>query len=320
MFYKVQPGHWCGVFFCLSVFLWAPFALASDGHGAHAHDDHDHDEHAAQGVRLTDDALQRFGVQLAEASPGRIRPVVKLPGQIHLNEEAVAHITPRFPAKVLEVLARTGDKVNAGQVLARAESSETLARFELKSLISGQVIERHITLGEHLQPSDNAFVVADLSTLWLDIALYPQQWRAVQIGQTVSVQGVDGAETVEAHIGYIAPTINEQTRTGLARVFLDNREGRWKPGMFVEASLRLGDYPESVVVPLTAVIDLEGEPVVFVADKGQWRPQPVQLGRKDSRQVAIVQGLSAGQRYVSDGGFVLKAQLQKSEFESGHNH
>ena len=53
---------------------------------------------------------------------------------------------------------------------------------------------------------------------------------------------------------------------------------------------------------------------------GSWEPRPVKLGRGDSDSVEILTGLDAGERYVAKGGFVLKAQLQKSEFESGHNH
>lgn len=280
-----------------------------------------HGEHEEEGViTLSSRLLGEFGARVATAEGGVIRQQVSLPGEVQLNKEAVAQISPRFPAKIVEVRAKTGDTVRAGQILAVAESSETLTRFELKSLIDGVVINRDITLGEHLSPDDTAFLVADLSTLWVDIALFPKQVPLVKVGQPVYLKTSHGPEPVSTRIDYVAPLVNEATRTGLARVFLDNEGQAWKPGMFIEADIAVGEYPASVVVPRSAVIEVEQRPVVFVATAEGWEPRPVELGRNDVNSVEIVQGLQPGERYVAEGGFVLKAQLQKDEFESGHSH
>lgn len=291
------------------------------------HADHDeasghggHDEHEEPELNLSPELLHEFGGKTATADAGVIRQQVSLPGEVKLNEEALAHITPRFPAKITKVRAKTGDRVKAGEVLAVAESSETLSRFELKSLIDGVIIKRHVTLGEHLSPDNTAFVVADLSTLWVDIALYPKQVPLVKVGQQARIITSHGPEPVEVHIDYVAPIVEEGTRTGLARIFLPNESNEWKPGMFVEGQITLGEYSADVVVPRSAVVDLEGQRVIFVQHDDSWEPRPVTLGRKDSDSVEVKQGLEAGEQYVAEGGFVLKAHLQKSEFESGHNH
>ena len=289
-------------------------------HGEEAgHEDHGEEEEEPE-LTLSADLLRGFGGEIATAEAGVIRQQVSLPGEVKLNEEAVAHITPRFSAKIVEVRAKTGDRVKVGDVLAVAESSETLSRFQLKSLIDGVVIKRHVTLGEHLAPDDTAFVVADLSTLWVDIALYPKQVPLVKPGQPVRITTSHGPAPVETNLGYVAPLVDEATRTGLARVFLANTQNHWKPGMFIEGQITLGEFPAAVAVPKTAVIDVEDQPTIFVQHDGSWEPRPVTLGRGDSNSVEILTGLDAGERYVAKGGFVLKAQLQKSEFESGHNH
>lgn len=294
---------------------------AAEGEEHAGHEEGEHEGgHEEPELMFNPDLLRRFGGEIASADAGVIRQQVSLPGEIQLNEEAVAHITPRFPAKIVEVRAKTGDTVKAGETLAVAESSETLARFELKSLINGVVIKRHITLGEHLTPDDAAFVVADLSTLWVDIALYPKQVPLVKAGQPVRITTSHGPAPVNSQIDYVAPLVDESTRTGLARIFLSNDSQNWKPGMFIEGDITLGEYPAAVVVPKTAVIDVENQPTVFVQQAERWEPRPVELGRKDSDSVEILEGLEPGERYVAEGGFVLKAQLQKSEFESGHNH
>lgn len=279
-----------------------------------------HADHEQPVLAFDPDLLREFGVNVAVAKAGVIRQQVALPGEVQLNAEAVAHVTPRYPAQVIDVRARTGDAVKAGETLAVAESSETLARFELRSLIDGVVIKRHVTLGEHLSPDDAAFVVADLSTLWADVALYPKQVPLVKVGQPVRISTSHGPSPVHAQVDYVAPLVDESTRTGLARVFLPNGNRNWKPGMFIEAKITLGEEPAPVVVPETAVIDVEGKPTLFVQRADRWEPRPAKLGRRDSDSVEVLAGLEPGERYIAEGGFVLKAQLQKSELESGHSH
>lgn len=298
------------------------------GHDNHEHehdeenqDEHEgHHDHEEQSVSVDVPTLRQLGAEIRVAGPGKVSQTVSFPGEVRLNKESVAQIGPRYSSQLVEVSARIGDAVAAGDTLAVAESSQTLQRFPLKSLIGGTVIDRSATLGEQIQPTDAAFVVADLSTLWVDIALYPRQLGQVQRGQPVRISTAFGPEPVEARIGYLDPRVSEPLRTGLARVYLDNGSGEWKPGMFVEAEVTLTETEADVVVPLTAVIEYEGHQVVFVSEKERWYPRPVTLGAKDREQVIVRAGLRSGERYVAKGGFILKADLLKSEFESGHNH
>lgn len=303
----------------------AQHAEDDTGHTGGAAEDHvdeheGHEEAEEPALTLSVDLLREFGSEIATADAGNIRQQVSLPGEVQLNKEAVAHISPRFAAKIVEVRAKIGDKVTAGQTLAVAESSETLARFNLQSLIDGVVINREVTLGEHLSPSDTAFVVADISKLWVDVALYPKQLPSVKVGQPVRLSTSYGPEPVEARVDYVAPSVDEGTRTGLARVFLSNDRLAWKPGMFVQSDITIGEHQVEIAIPKTAIIDLEGQPTVFVKEGERWEPRQVKLGRGDGRMVEVLKGIESGETYVADGGFVLKAELQKNEFESGHNH
>lgn len=284
-------------------------------------DDHaGNDEHEFASLNLSEARLVEFGVQLETASSGVIYQQVTLPGEVQLNRERVAHINPRFSAKVIKVLARTGDQVKAGQVLAVAESSDTLARFNLTSLIDGTVTNLHITLGEVLDSGDTAFVIADLSVLWVDIDLYPKHVSQVAVGQPVVIAAQHGPKPVNTRIDYVAPIVDEQTRTGLARVFLNDDQGQWKPGTFITAFITVDKSPADIAVPLSAVIDLDSQSVIFVQVGTVWEPRPVTPGRRDREHVEILSGLTLGERYVSKGGFVLKAQLQKGAFDDGHGH
>lgn len=321
--------------FLLFLFI-SSAAIAESEHSGH--EDHNHfathehkSDHAAlsneahnEGLSLSNAQLQEFGVERDILKAGVIRQQVSLPGRVRLNGESLAHITPRFPAKVLEVYARIGDVVDAGEVLALAESSDTLARFELRSVMKGQVIERHINLGEHLQPSDRAFVIADLTELWLDIALYPPQWSQVRQGQTLTIELPGQGGRLTSEIDYVAPVLDEATHTGLARVFLDNSEGHFKPGMYINTAITLSSQSWPIVVPRTAVVKLEGESVLFINHEGHWQHIVVEVESEDSGQLAIRAQdgamLKPGEEYIKSGGFILKSMLSKSELDSGHNH
>lgn len=286
------------------------------GGGAHG----EHEGHEEQSTSVDPEMLRELGGEISVAGPGKVSQTVSLPGEVRLNKEAVAQVSPRYPAQIVDVSARIGDSVAAGDTLAVGESSQTLQRFPLKSLIRGTVIDRSVTLGEQVQPTDAAFVVADLSTLWIDIALYPRQIGRVQKGQPVRITTAFGPEPVNTRIDYLDPMVSEQLRTGLARIYLDNASGQWRPGMFIEAEVTLAETEAEVVVPQTAVIEYQGRQVIFVRESDRWHPRAVTLGAKDRDQVVIRSGLTSGEEYVAKGGFTLKADLLKSEFESGHNH
>ena len=118
-----------------------------------------------------------------------------------------------------------------------------------------------------------------------------------------------------------SPFLDEATRTTTARVVLDNTEGHWRPGMFVRAQLGGSDFDAAVVVPRSALQELDGATIIFVETEGGLTPRTITVGRRDEDSVEITAGLRAGDRYVSSGGLALKAELNKAALEhAGHAH
>lgn len=301
-----------------------------DDHGDHGdhegHEDHgDHDGNAPAGdghevVRLGAREIEEFGIELAAAGPDTIDAWVALPGEVRPNADRLAHIVPRFSGIVTEVRANVGDRVREGQVLAIVESDESLAPFEVRTLIGGTVIGKHISLGEAVSRDRDTFVIADLSTVWADLTVYPRDLAHVRVGAPVHLYlGHEPAGTVE-RIRYVTPVVDEVTRTATARLELPNPDGAWRPGMFVTGRVLADRRVVPVAVPRTALHTHESRPVVFVEQDGAFRPRPVRLGREGADRVEIAEGLSAGERYVIRGGFTLKAELGKESFGDGHAH
>ncbi len=92
--------------------------------------------------------------------------------------------------------------------------------------------------------------------------------------------------------------------------------------MFVTGHVTIDADEGSVVVPLSAVQRLDGESVVFVAGEDGFMTRTVKLGRRDRDEVEVLEGLGAGERYVSSGAFHLKAEIITSGIDphAGHGH
>ncbi len=287
--------------------------------------DDDHGEHGLEAehketVQLDASELNEFGIVVSEAGPAAIREFLELPGEIQVNDNKLAHIVPRFSGVVTGVKAQIGDQVKSGQVLAVIESDESLAPYELKTLIDGTVIEKHITLGEAVSRDHATFVVADMSSVWVDITVYQRDLPRVSQGQQAIISGAPGLPEVSGEIVYVAPIVSETTRTALARVVLPNPEGKWRPGTFIMASILIEEFNAPVAIPRTALQMMGGKNIVFIETKDGFVPRDVTLGRVDRQRFEILSGLTPGDKYVSKGGFTLKAELGKESLGEGHGH
>lgn len=291
--------------------------------GSHAGSEPKHTEgevgHAAEEERVLEfsaEVFEELGVRFATAGPGTVDLGLEVPGEIEPDPQRIAAIGPRFPGIVRSVSRGVGDRVSRGDVLAVVES-ENLSSFEIRSGIAGTVLEQHAAPGEAIGRERAAFVVGDLRTVWAVLAIYPQDAPRVHAGQKVSVRA-PGVPAVDAEIDYVSPMVDPHTRAARARVVLPNEDGRWRPGLFVTATV-LEPLEARVVVPVNAVQIVDGRSVVFARSGGRVEAREVTLGRRGRQRVEIEVGLEPGTEVAHEGGFILKAELEKGE-AGGHHH
>ena len=292
--------------------------VEAEGHHGEEEGRDEHGEEAV--VQLTTEEMKEFGIEVGTAEGGTLHIYTTLPGEIVANQDHVAHVVPRFPGIVTDVRKQLGDHVEKGEVLAIIESNESLVEYQMKALIDGIVIDKHITLGEVLGEDDEAYVVADLSTVWVNLSVYQEDLPDVRTGLTAVISAGHDIPDVTAKISYVGPVVDEHTRTGLARVVLSNKKRFWRPGLFVTGRILISEEMVPLLVPETALQTIEDETCVFIETNEGFEPQPVGIGRRNDTHVEIVSGLTAGQRYVTRGGFTLKAELSKGAFGDGHGH
>ena len=263
-------------------------------------------------IRRSSEQLAAAGIEIAPAGPGAVDTGTELVGEIYPNGDRLAHITPRFPGIVREVLKNSGDPVRAGDVLAVIESSDSLAPYSVKTAIDGIVIAKDLTRGEAVERTKQAFVVADLASVWVDLAVYQKDLGRITIGERIHIDAIGEGPAAEGRISYLTPSVDQVTRTATARVVLANPDRRFLPGMFVTAhTLDTTDVPVSV--PRDAIQTLAGQPCVFVEGSNGLVRRPIVVGRQGSELVEIVSGLAAGERIAVKNSFLLKAELAKGE-------
>lgn len=287
------------------------------GHQEGPQDEHGHDEGEASAdtfEHVSADKLEHAGVTFSAVGPGHVDDGVQLLGTVRPNGDRLAHITPRFPGIVREGRRNVGDTVKAGEVLAIIESSESLSPFELKTLIDGTIIEKHLTRGEAVDRDKQAFVIADLSSVWVELSVYQRDLEHVRIGETVRIRSGEKGPQAEGTIAYITPGVDERMRTATARVVLPNSDGEWRLGSFVEA-YAVSPHAAALVVPATALQNLEGKSIVFVAEKERVEARPVTLGHRGETLVEVLSGLTDGERVATVNSFLLKAELGKGAAE-----
>lgn len=200
------------------------------------------------------------------------------------------------------------------------EPDTELTRYAIRAPFGGEVTERHVVRGEMLKEDSQAFIVADLGSVWVNLTVYQKDLPFVRVGQTVRVSPGKGVSEKTGTISYVSPLVEEATRTATARVVLDNEKGELRPGLFVTAVIISETFEVAVAVPRTALTAIEGKTVVFVQTDDGFAPRQVKTGRSDEKLVEINEGLSPRERYVAEGAFSLKSELGKEAFGEGHSH
>ncbi|MGK0151187.1 efflux RND transporter periplasmic adaptor subunit [Pseudomonas putida] len=207
---------------------------------------------------------------------------------------------------------------NARQKVAAVGPAGAGNRYELRAPFDAVVVEKHLTVGEVVDETNNAFTLSDLSRVWATFAVAPRDLDKVTTGRNVTVSAPDLGARVEGKINYVGSLLGEQNRAATVRATLANPNGAWRPGLFVNVAVSVERFNAAVVVPQSALQTWEEQTVVFARTEEGFEARPVTTGRRDAGQVEITTGLAAGTQVAAAGSFVLKSELGKGSAEHSH--
>ena len=268
-------------------------------------------EEHSDSVALSDAKIEAAKIELAKASPGVLRDSLLLNGIVQPNQESLVQVTPRFPGIVRDVRKRIGDVVQKGDVLAVIESNQSLTQYELKASLAGTVIDRQISLGEFVSEQKSAFVVADLSNVWVDFSVYRRDLKRVSFGDQILIDPADGGPAIEAKVSYLSPVGSSDTQSAIARAIVTNSSQRLRPGLFITGRLTLSAKKVGVAVKSSALQTVENRTVVFVRNGEKFEARDVEVGDRDPQIVEILFGVLDGDVYAAQNSFIVKAEMTK---------
>jgi Cu(I)/Ag(I) efflux system membrane fusion protein len=188
-------------------------------------------------------------------------------------------------------------------------TGEVRRSLELYSPVSGYVVAKTAVHGMRAMPSDTLFDIADLSHLWVLADVYEQDLASVRVGAPAELSVTYLPDRAwKGNVTWIAPMVEEKTRTVKVRVEVDNADEQLKPEMFANVALR-APSGRAVVVPQGAVIRSGERNLVFVDEgEGRFAPREIRVGRKGAAGVEVKSGLAEGERVVISANFLLDSE------------
>jgi membrane fusion protein, copper/silver efflux system len=173
----------------------------------------------------------------------------------------------------------------------------------------GFVLARNVSIGQKFERGDELYRIADLRRVWVVADVFGRDAEYIRPGMDAEVSLPDRARTLRARISSdVFPQFNQASQSLEVRLEVDNPEYLLRPDMFVDVNLPVA-FPAAIAVPVDAVVDSGAKRTVFVErDANVFEPRAVETGWRSGGLVEIVKGLSAGDRIVVSGTFLLDSE------------
>jgi len=259
-------------------------------------------------VQIESEMAETVGIGTSRATQGTIHQTVLLYGKITPDPEQISYVTARYPGLIESVVPKIGDEVERGDVLVSIEANDSLRTYEIRSPISGVIVERQANPGEHAGDSP-LMTVANYQSVWANLNVSASDLQRIKPGQPVTLRM--GENSTESTIAYLNPGKGLSTQI-LAIVPVANPDFIWIPGMLVEADITTSELEVPLVIDNRALQDVGGEQVVFIQVGEIYETRELELGMTDGRLTEVLGGLNEGDSYVVENSYLLKADLEKS--------
>ena len=261
-------------------------------------------------------AARQAGISTEVVGPALIDETVELMGRVELAPAATAEVGARFAGRVVSVSREVGDRVARGAVLARVESNESLQTYSVTAPISGVVLERRTNVGD-VAGEGPIFVLADPSQLVAAFPVFPRDMERVRAGQPVRVTGLQGEGGELSRVADFLPLANAATQSVTARAPL-TRGDYWRPGMNVRGRVTVARREVPLAVKTSGLQAFRDFTVVFAQVGDTYEVRMLDLGQQTPEWTEVTGGIKPGTRYVADGSYVIKADIEKSG--ASHDH
>jgi membrane fusion protein, heavy metal efflux system len=280
-----------------------------------------HDARAAYQSALADRAKFESALTLAQTEYDRTQRLYALKAA-SLEQTQIAHqelINAQTEAKnaniaVIRERTHLEDTLGVPADIPENTHNENDELIPIAAPASGYVLEKNVTLGVTIQPSTDAFVIGDLSRLWMLASVRADQLARLYVGQpaVISVPDLPAASS-SGRVANLGQRFDPTTRQMQIRIEFTNTGGRLRPEMLARAELQVGGEKAALLIPEDAVQQVNGQDSVFVrSTPDHFIMRPIQAGDSTRGMVRVLSGIGPGDQVVTQGSFLVKSQLLRS--------
>jgi len=263
-------------------------------------------------------AARQGNVKSEKAGAATVSELITMSGRVEIVPEGKADVRAIYPGRILQLRGELGQQVKKGEVLARVESGSSLQTYSVTAPINGVIVEKNATIGE-VTGNQALLVIADPTQLHAEFFIYPRDAERIKVGQPVRVRNLSGDAEIFAKVEATLPTASLTSQTLIAHVHLPpSASTTFRAGMGVEGSFEVATQQVPLAVRTKAIQRFRDFEVVYAKVGNTYEVRMLEIGRRTPEWTEVTGGLEPGTEYVTDGAFLIRADVEKSG--ASHDH
>jgi membrane fusion protein, heavy metal efflux system len=221
----------------------------------------------------------------------------------------------------VELARATVSRFTQSLIALGADPNAKGGTVNITSPIAGTIVDRHITVGETVTPAKELLTVMNVGNVLIEAQFPESQANQLRAGQRLiaRIPGPAGT-TLESKVSSVGKVVNPQSRTVAVRARVPNKAGLLKHEMAVEVRIASGGRKDSLLIPVSALVDDEGLKIVYVREGTRYERRVVTVGTINFQSAEILSGLEAGDEVVTAGAYQLRNMAKGGNKEGGDHH
>jgi multidrug efflux pump subunit AcrA (membrane-fusion protein) len=264
-------------------------------------------------IEVSEVAQRNLGLAVAEAELRSVETTLRVIGEIQADPARSGTVSSRIAGRVTAVFAQEGERVEKGQGLVEVESlqlGDPPPRARYASPVSGLVTDRHVVVGDDVEPNRHLLEVADLREVLAVGRAFEGQIGDVSVGQKVRVRVPSyPSEIFEGAVERLGGKLDANSRSLAVYIRVANPDERLRPHMRATLSLVTGGAELALAIPKSAALGEAGNLYAFVQNEDRperFERRPLVLGVSNDQYVEVIEGLFPGERVVTEGNYSLQ--------------
>ena len=259
-------------------------------------------------IYLSKESQFLLGVRTVIAASQELKKRISTLGHVIPRSQGKADVTSLQAGKLITdehyVLPQIGDRVKKGQIVAEIQVIDS---FHIAAPIAGVVTDVNYTAGEWVEQGRKLLTIVDPAVVWIEASIFESDLPVIEGSRHAFIKSPTYPDLeFKGKLITMGKVLDPETRSVKAVFEVVNPDEKLRPGMFVDVSIETKASEETLAVPVSAILDKDGQRVVFVKSGPEtFVMSAVQPGAQYGELVAIKSGIAEDDRVVVVGNYQL---------------